>query len=121
MPDAQFNTFQAEKRLPMFVDGATAWLTAPDYYVRLYFTREQRWNFSNFNNPEINALTQQAQFELDAEKYHEMCRRMIAVLGAETPELFLWQPNHEAVMAPRIEGYTYQYYRQADFRDLSRA
>jgi peptide/nickel transport system substrate-binding protein len=50
-----------------------------------------------------------------------MCRRMVAIIGAEVPELFLWQPNHEAVMAKTIEGYTYQYYRQIDFRDLSRA
>ena len=50
-----------------------------------------------------------------------MCSRMVAIIGAEVPELFLWQPNHEAVMAKTIEGYTYQYYRQIDFRDLSRA
>jgi peptide/nickel transport system substrate-binding protein len=120
MPDAQFNTFQAEKRLPMFVDGATAWLPETDYYVKLYFTRDQRWNFSSFNNAEINALTEQAQFELDPAKYAELCRQMIGILGREMPELFLWQPNHDAVMARTIEGYTYQYYRQIDFRDLRR-
>jgi peptide/nickel transport system substrate-binding protein len=120
LPDAQFNTFQAEKRLAMFIDGATAWLPETDYYLKLYFTREQRWNFSAFNNPEVNALTEQAQFELDPAKYEEMCRRMVGILGQEVPELFLWQPNHEAVMNSRIEGYTYQYYRQIDFRDLVR-
>lgn len=120
MPDAQFNTFQAEKRLPMFIDGATAWLPETDYYVKLYFTRDQRWNFSNYNNPELAALTEEAQFELDPAKYEALCRKMVGILGQEVPELLLWQPNHDAVMARTVEGYTYQYYRQIDFRDLSR-
>jgi peptide/nickel transport system substrate-binding protein len=121
LPDAQFNTFQTEKRLAMLIDGATAWLPETDYYLKLYFTHDQRWNFSAFNNPEVNALTEQAQFKLDPAKYEEMCWRMVGILGQEVPELFLWQPNHEAVMNSRIEGYTYQYYRQIDFRDLYRS
>ena len=120
MPDSQFNTLQAEKRLPMFIDGATAWLPEPDYFLRLYFTRDQRWNFSNFNHPELNRLTEAAQFELDKAKYDAACTRMIAILAEEMPEVLLWQPNHEAVMAPTISGYTYWYYRQIDFRDLVR-
>ena len=120
MPDSQFNTLQAEKRLPMFIDGATAWLPEPDYFLRLYFTRDQRWNFSNFNHPELNRLTEAAQFELDKAKYDAACIRMIAILAEEMPEVLLWQPNHEAVMAPSISGYTYWYYRQIDFRDLVR-
>ncbi|WP_149536248.1 ABC transporter substrate-binding protein [Siccirubricoccus phaeus] len=121
LPDAQFNTFQAEKRMPMFIDGATAWLPETDYYLKLYFTRDQRWNFSAFNNTEVNELTEAAQYELDQAKYAEMCRKMVGILGREVPEIFLWQPNHEAVMTPKIEGYTYQYYRQIDFRDLYRS
>lgn len=120
MPDAQFNTAQAEKRLGLFIDGATAWLPETDYFMKLYFTRDQRWNFSNFNNPEMNALTEQAQYELDPAKYEVMCKRMVAILGEEMPEVFLWQPNHEAVMAQSLQSYTYQFYRQIDFRDLTR-
>jgi peptide/nickel transport system substrate-binding protein len=32
----------------------------------------------------------------------------------------LWQPNHDAAMSKSVDGYTYQFYRQADFRDLKR-
>jgi len=120
MPDAQFNTMQAEKKLAFFSDGATAWLPATDYYFRLYFTRDQRWNFSSFNDPEMNALTQKAQFERDPAEYERMARRMIAILAEKAPELLLWQPNHDAVMARNIEGYTYWFHRQVDFRDLRR-
>ncbi|MBB3897898.1 ABC transporter substrate-binding protein [Roseococcus suduntuyensis] len=120
LPDAQFNTGQAERTLPFYTEGGTAWLPAPDYFFRLYFTRPQRWNFASFNNEEINALTREAQFETDAAKYDAACKRMIEILAAEVPLILAWQPLHEAVMARNIEGYTYWFYRQADFRDLKR-
>lgn len=120
VPDAQFNTQQSEKTIPFFADGATAWLPATDYYFRLYFTRDQRWNFSNLNNPEMNVLTREAQFETDPAKYETACKRMIEILAEQVPQLMLWQPNHEAVMARNIENYTYWFYRQVDFRDLRR-
>ena len=44
----------------------------------------------------------------------------IELFNAETPLVMLWQPNHDAVMAKSVDGYTYQFYRQADFRDLKR-
>ena len=38
-------------------------------------------------------------------------------IAENVPLIMLWQPNHDAVMAKNIDGYTYQFYRQADFRD----
>ncbi len=120
MPDAQFNTMEAEKKLVFYTDGATAWLPAPDYFFRIYFVGDQRWNFSNWSNGEIVKLTRQAQFERDPATYEKLCTRMVELLGAEVPQLMMWEPNHDAVMTPKIEGYTYWFYRQVDFRDLRR-
>jgi peptide/nickel transport system substrate-binding protein len=120
MPDAQFNTMEADKKLPFYTDGATAWLPFTDYYFRLYFTRDQRWNFSSLNDAEMNKLTTDSQFELDSAKYEAECKRMIAILAEEVPLLMMWQPNHDAVMAKSVDGYTYWFYRQIDFRDLTR-
>ena len=119
-PDSEFNTMEAEKKLPFYMDGATAWLPATDYYFRLYFTRDQRWNFANWKNADIERLSSDARFETDPAKYDEACRKMIAVFTDQAPLIMLWQPNHDAVMAANVDGYTYQFYRQADFRDLKR-
>ncbi len=119
-PDSEFNTMEAEKKLPFYMDGATAWLPATDYYFRLYFTRDQRWNFANWKNAEIERLSSDARFETDPAKYDEACRKMIEVFTDQAPLTRLWQPNHDAVMAASVDGYTYQFYRQADFRDLKR-
>jgi peptide/nickel transport system substrate-binding protein len=119
-PDAEFNTLESEKKMPFFVDAATAWLPATDYYFRLYFTRDQRWNFASWKNTDIEQISAAARFELDPAKYDEDCKKMIEVFAENVPLIMMWQPNHDAVMAANIDGYTYQFYRQADFRDLKR-
>ncbi len=119
-PDAEFNTMESNKTLGFFIDAATAWLPATYYYFYLYFTRDQRWNFASWKNADIEALSADARFTLDKAKYEEDCEKMIAIFAENVPLIMLWQPNHDAVMAANIDGYTYQFYRQADFRDLKR-
>jgi peptide/nickel transport system substrate-binding protein len=119
-PDAEFNTMESQKTLPFFTDGATAWLPATYYYFYLYFTRDQRWNFASWKNTRIEDLAATARFEQDPAKYDAECKQMISIFAEEIPLIMLWQPNHDAVMASNIDGYTYQFYRQADFRDLKR-
>ena len=46
-PDAEFNTLESDKKMPFFTDAATAWLPFTYYFFYLYFTRDQRWNFSS--------------------------------------------------------------------------
>ena len=121
MPDAQFNTMAAEKKLPFYTDAGTAWLPATYYFFYLYFTRDQRWNFASWNNPRITELSGQARFETDQAAYDAACREMIGILADQVPLLMLWQPNMDAVMGPAIREFTYQFYRQVDFRDLKRA
>ena len=119
-PDAEFNTMMSDKKLVFFIDGATAWLPSPDYFFRLYFTRDQRWNFASWKNPEMDRISTAARFELDQAKYDAESKQMIELFVDNVPLLLMWQPNHDAVMATNIDGYTYQFYRQADFRDLKR-
>ena len=119
-PDAEFNTLESEKKMPFFTDGATAWLPYTYYYFYLYFTRDQRWNFASFKSKRMEELTLAARYETDQAKYDAQCKEMIALFTADAPLVMLWQPNQDAVMAKSVDGYTYQFYRQVDFRDLKR-
>ena len=56
----------------------------------------------------------------DPKKYDAYSRQLNAMHFDLMPQVPLWQPSQDAVMAPSIEGYTYQFHRQVDFRDLSR-
>ena len=119
-PDAEFNTMESNKTMPFFTDGATAWLPYTYYFFYLYFTRDQRWNFSSWKSTKMEDLTLDARYQTDSAKYEQDCKEMIELFTAETPLIMLWQPNQDAVMAKSIEGYTYQFYRQVDFRDMKR-
>jgi peptide/nickel transport system substrate-binding protein len=119
-PDAEFNTLESDKKMPFFTDAATAWLPYTYYFFYLYFTRDQRWNFASFKSTKMEDLTLDARYQTDQAKYDDDCKKMIEIFAAETPLIMLWQPNHDAVMAKSVDGYTYQFYRQADFRDLRR-
>ncbi len=118
--DAEFNTLEAGKTMPFYTDGATAWLPYTYYFFYLYFTRDQRWNYSSWIEPQMAALTGDARYQTDSAKYDADCRHMIELFTAQTPLVMLWQPNQDAVMSKSVQGYTYQFYRQADFRTLSR-
>lgn len=121
LPDAQLNTLQAEKKLAFYTDSGTAWLPATYYFFYLYFTRDQRWNFANWENQRIVELSNAARFERDSAAYEAQCKEMISILAEHMPLLMLWQPNMDAVMGKSVDGFTYQFYRQVDFRDLKRA
>ncbi|MBP0493674.1 ABC transporter substrate-binding protein [Pararoseomonas indoligenes] len=119
--DAQLNTLQSEHKLAFYTDAGTAWLPATYYFFYLYFTRDQRWNFASWNNPRIAELADKARFETDSAAYEAECKEMISIMADQMPLVMLYQPNMDAVMGKAIEGFTYQFYRQIDFRDLSRA
>jgi peptide/nickel transport system substrate-binding protein len=120
-PDAEFNTAESDKTMPFFTDAATAWLPFTYYFFYLYFTRDQRWNFSSWKSTGMEDLTLDARYQTDQAKYDADCKKMIDLFVEQTPLIMLWQPNQDATMAKTIEDYTYEFYRQVDFRDLQRA
>jgi peptide/nickel transport system substrate-binding protein len=120
LPDAQMSTQITEKKLPFFTEGVVAWLPSTDYFYRNFYTGDQRWNYSSINNPELTAIAQEARFESDKAKYEADGVKLNAIHLDQMPQIPLWQPSQDAVMASSIEGYTYQFHRQVDYRDLSR-
>jgi peptide/nickel transport system substrate-binding protein len=120
LPDAQMSTLINEKKLPFFTEGIVAWLPSTDYFYRNFYTGNQRWNYSSINNPDLAAIAQGARFEPDKAKYEEAGRKLNAMHFDLMPQIMLWQPNQDAVMAATVEGYTYEFHRQVDYRNLSR-
>jgi peptide/nickel transport system substrate-binding protein len=109
-----------EKKLPFFTEGIVAWLPSSDYFYRNFYTGNQRWNYSSINNAELTAIAQEARFEPDKARYEEDGKKLNAIHFAEMPQIPLWQPSQDAVMAASLDGYTYQFHRQVDYRDLRR-
>jgi peptide/nickel transport system substrate-binding protein len=120
LPDAQLATVATDKTFDMMADGSAAYLPSTDYFFRIFFQGKSRWNFGSWDNPEIVTLTQQARFEPDHAIYDKLAKRMIVLAAQQVPMVLLWQPNLEAVMAKNVDGFTYWFHRQTDYRDLYR-
>ena len=120
LADAQLASMETDKSFDMLLDGSAAYLPSTDYFFRIFYQGQTRWNFGGWNEPEIATLTAQARFETDPATYDRLAMRMIARAAAQEPIVLLWQPNLEAVMDPSIDGFTYWYHRQTDYRDLFR-
>lgn len=120
LPDAQMSTAIAEKKLPFFTEASNAWLPSTDYFFRTFFAGNQRWNYSSWSDAKVAEIGTKARYELDAAKYEELSKQMIAEYVKEMPLIMLWQANQDAVMVPNLDGYTYWFHRQIDFRDLTR-
>ncbi len=119
-PDAQMSTFISEKKVPFFTEGIVAWFPTNDYFLRNFYTGNQRWNYSSIQDAQIDTLANEARFERDPAKYEAMAKRLNAILFEQLPQIPIWQPNQDAVMQGSVEGYVYQFHRQVDYRDLTR-
>lgn len=120
VPDAQMGTLISEKKLPFFTESAIAWLPSADYFFRVFFQGETRWNYGSFVNEELAQLTAKARYERDPAAYEAAAKRMVKIAADEVPVVMLWQPALDAVMAKNIDGFTYWFHRQTDYRSLTR-
>lgn len=120
IPDAQLSTLQSEKKLAFYTDTGNAWLPATYYFFWVYFTRQQRWNLANWNYPRIVELVAKARSEINQKAYDDECKEMISIMAEQTPLVMLYQSNLDAVMAKNVDGFTYQFHRLTDYRDLKR-
>jgi peptide/nickel transport system substrate-binding protein len=120
LPDAQMSAAINEKKLPLFTEGITAWLPSTDYFYRNFYTGNQRWNYSSTDNAEIDAIAQKARFEPDKAKYEAEGKELNTIAFDQMLQIPLWQTAQDAVMAPSVDGYVYQFTRLLDFRNLSR-
>lgn len=120
LPDAQMSTLINEKKVPFFTEGIVAWLPSMDYFYRNFYIGPIRWNYASLDDAKITEWAQAARFEPDAAKYAALGKDLNTRHFELMPQIPLWQPSQDAVMASSVEGYVYQFHRQIDFRDLSR-
>ena len=66
---------------------------------------------------DVQALLQNSK---SAKMVRQQIEQKRAEYAKEMPLVLLWQANQDAVMVPSLDGYTYWFHRQLDFRDLTR-
>ncbi len=120
IPAGQMGTLLTEKKLPLFFEGSSAYLAAPDYFFRIFYSGPTRWNFGSYNNAEFAKLVEETRFGTDKAAYDTDVERMITLAKQDVPIILLWQPTLDTGMQKFVEGYKYLFHRQLELRTLKR-
>lgn len=120
VPAGQLGTLLQEKKVPFFFEGSIAYLADADYFFRIFYFGDSRWNFGSYQNPEFIELVGKTRYETDPAVYETEVKRMIELVKDEVPIILLWHPSLDLGMAKSVEGYSFAFHRQLDFRPLRR-
>jgi peptide/nickel transport system substrate-binding protein len=120
IPSGQIGQALTKKEVPFYFEGSAAWLRDTDYFFRIFYQGSTRWNFGDFQNPEIAQLVQDARWEANPAKYTAITKRMIQIANEEVPVVLLWQAAQELAAQKNLKGFVYYFHRQVDFRKISR-
>lgn len=121
IPAGQMGTLLTEKKLPLFIANAGAWLRSPDYFFRIFYQGDTRWNFGSYANPEMVKIVADARWETDPAKYNALVMRMIELARTEVPVIPLWSAFQDTVVSKAMSGYTYMFHRSLELRHLTKS
>lgn len=121
VPAGQLGTLLQEKKIPFYFEGSTSYLLDPDYFFRVFYFGDTRWNFGAYQNPEFISLVERTRYETDQDVYDADIKRMIELVKEEIPIILLWHPSLDTGMLNSIANYSYTFHRQLDYRPLTRS
>ncbi|WP_347559005.1 ABC transporter substrate-binding protein [Robbsia sp. KACC 23696] len=123
VPGTQWAERETQKTLPLFIDWSSAWFNEPDYFYRIFFEGDWRWNFSSYDDPALKKLTDTARWLSAAgeqAQYEQLMRKAAARVMRNVPLIPLWTPSFDVAMRRDLTGFTYYVHGQVDFRTLAR-
>ena len=123
IPGANWRTaVLVDKRLPLHLENFGGWLNYPDYYFFWAYLKRHLFNWSNYDNPEIQKLVDETlHMATNDPAYTPKIKRMIEIAFADVPRIPLWQPTHSSAMSPKLSGYEFWFHRQLDARKFKKA
>jgi peptide/nickel transport system substrate-binding protein len=110
--------------MPFLINFFSGWLDYPEYFFFwCYDGQNAVFNTMSYQNPDLDALIDAAYAEHtagDMAAYETTIKDMITLAYEEAPRIPLFQPYLEVAMQKTIDGYTYWFHRQLDYRSLSK-
>ncbi|MGA7864387.1 MAG: ABC transporter substrate-binding protein [Stellaceae bacterium] len=122
IPGANFRNAMLEKNRPIHVASFGGWLNYPDYYFFWgYHGQNALFDTMSYQNPAMDKLIDAARFEADPEAYDDDVKKFIRIAMEDVPRIPLYQQILVVGMQKNIQGYTYWFHRQLDFRQLEKS
>lgn len=104
---AQFLEMQKEKNLTAFISKWTSFVNDPGYHLGFLLTGQGSSNYINYDNPEVDALWEQAAKEADQDKRNELYGKAQELITTDSPWSYLYEYNRIVGMNGKVSGYVY--------------
>jgi peptide/nickel transport system substrate-binding protein len=108
--------------MPLIINRFGGWLNYPEYFFFwCYHGQNAVFNTMSYQNDALDKIITNARFAESKVIYEGMVRDMIRIAYDDAPRVPLFQPMADVAMQKSVEGYTYWFHLQPDFRQLSKA
>ena len=95
-----------ENRFQMFQFGWIADYPDPQNFLDILFHSESENNHTNYSNPEVDALLEQARVEPDQDTRYQLYNRIETMILADAPWVPTWNRGEgHALIKPNVKGY----------------
>jgi peptide/nickel transport system substrate-binding protein len=107
--------------MPLIINRFGGWLNWPEYFFFwCYHGQNVVFNTMSYQNPKLDKIIDNARFAESKTLYDAFVKDMIQLGYDEVPRVPLFQPTQDVAMQKNVQGYTYWFHLQPDYRDLSK-
>lgn len=122
IPGANWRAELLKKEMPLISNFFSGWLDYPEYFFFwCYHGQNAVFNTMSYQNPAMDELitaARTAAAEGRMDDYDADVKGFVDIAFDEVPRIPLFQPYLNVAMQPNIDGYTYWFHRQLDYRSL---
>jgi peptide/nickel transport system substrate-binding protein len=121
VPGANWRAAIAKKDMPLIINRFGGWLNYAEYFFYwCYHSQNAVFNTMSYQNANLDKLITNARFAESKSIYDSMVKDMIKIAYEEVPRIPLFQPRADVAMQKNIEGFTYWFHLQPDYRQISK-
>jgi peptide/nickel transport system substrate-binding protein len=122
IPGATWRSALLKKDMPIIINRFGGWLNWPEYFFFwCYHGQNAVFNTMSYQNPKLDKIIDNARFAESKTLYDSFVKDMIQLGYDEAPRVPLFQPTMDVAMQKNVQGYTYWFHLQPDYRDLSKS
>jgi peptide/nickel transport system substrate-binding protein len=121
VPGANWRAAILKKDMPLIINRFGGWLNYAEYFFYwCYHGQNAVFNTMSYQNASLDKLITNARFAESKSIYDSMVKDMIKIAYEEVPRIPLFQPKADVAMQKNIEGFTYWFHLQPDYRQISK-
>ena len=120
VPAATFYDFVTKREQPLIFYVDSPWVPDPGYATQLYFNSKSYVDYSNYVNPEVDALIKSGLETTDPKARLDIYTRVQQIVMSEAPWAFIVWPRYVLARRANLKGFTYYTSNNLRFQDFHR-